>query len=191
MHNRHAWSQWWEITFRLHSDWLIFVNPHLPYAKEYFISQITIFKHLHQIKCYKMHLSLFCICLQLYLPRPRGWSPIAFNKYRIIFWMFVCIIVLVACHATRICHIILADYTIYSTLSHKQRGFLEEVIDLKSVFWFSLLILSQTFLILRRTQRDMITNVHRSSCTVPLLLSYRNKSWILSTDFPKILKYYI
>jgi hypothetical protein len=38
------------------------------------------------------------------------------------------------------------------------------------VFWVSVQLLSETFLILRRTQRDII-NVHRSSCKVPLLLS--------------------
>jgi len=56
---------------------------------------------------------------------------------------------------------------------------------------FSTTIFSETFLILKRTQRDMITNVHRSSCTVPLLLSYCNETWMFSTDFPKILKCYI
>jgi len=30
--------------------------------------------------------------------------------------------------------------------------------------------LSQTFLILRRTERGMITNTYRSSCTVPAIL---------------------
>jgi hypothetical protein len=32
------------------------------------------------------------------------------------------------------------------------------------------LILSETFLILRRTQRDIIINVHRYSCKVPVIL---------------------
>jgi hypothetical protein len=39
-----------------------------------------------------------------------------------------------------------------------------------SVFWFFLQILSETFLILRRTKRDIIINVHRSSCKVPLFV---------------------
>ena len=30
--------------------------------------------------------------------------------------------------------------------------------------------LSETFLNLRRVQRDMITNVHRSSCKVPVII---------------------
>ena len=32
-------------------------------------------------------------------------------------------------------------------------------------------IFSETFLILRRAERDMVENVYRSSCKVPLLLS--------------------
>jgi hypothetical protein len=38
------------------------------------------------------------------------------------------------------------------------------------VFWFSLQLLSKTFLILRRIQRVIITNVHRYSCKVPVIL---------------------
>ena len=57
------------------------------------------------------------------------------------------------------------------------------------VFWFSLQLLSETFLILRRTERDTIKSVYRSSCKVPLLLSYFNETWIFSTYFQKIPKY--
>jgi len=41
----------------------------------------------------------------------------------------------------------------------------------KFVFWFSLQLLSETFLILKRIQRDMIINVpvYRSSCKVPVI----------------------
>jgi hypothetical protein len=38
------------------------------------------------------------------------------------------------------------------------------------VFRFILQLLSETFLILRRTERDIITHVHRSSCKVPVIL---------------------
>jgi hypothetical protein len=40
----------------------------------------------------------------------------------------------------------------------------------KCVFWFSLQLLSETFLILRRTERDMVKNVYRSSCKVPVIV---------------------
>jgi hypothetical protein len=40
----------------------------------------------------------------------------------------------------------------------------KNVIEQKYELWFSLQILSDTFLILRRTGEDMIKNEHRSSC---------------------------
>jgi hypothetical protein len=40
----------------------------------------------------------------------------------------------------------------------------------KCVFWFSLQLLSDTFLIPRRIRRDIIINVHRSSCNLHVIL---------------------
>jgi hypothetical protein len=51
--------------------------------------------------------------------------------------------------------------------------------------------LSETFFILRRTERHTIINVNWSSHTVTLFLSGFKKSWIFSTDFLKVLKYQI
>ena len=56
-----------------------------------------------------------------------------------------------------------------STLSHKWEDFLKNFLNIKLVFWFSLQLLSDTFLILRRIQWDII-NVHTSSCKVPVVL---------------------
>jgi len=56
--------------------------------------------------------------------------------------------------------------------------------NMKCVFWFSLYLLFETFLILRRTQRDMIINVLRyTHVEQPLILTDFNKIWIFSTDF--------
>jgi len=44
------------------------------------------------------------------------------------------------------------------------------LVNTKCAFWFSLQLLSETFLILRRTERDVIKNVYRSSCEVPFIL---------------------
>ena len=49
--------------------------------------------------------------------------------------------------------------------------------------WFSVQILSETFLILKIIQQDIIKNVYRSSCKVPLFLSDINRTWNFSPDF--------
>jgi len=51
--------------------------------------------------------------------------------------------------------------------------------------------LSETFLITRIIERDMIINLRRSSCKVAVFLSYFNETWIFSIDFLKTLKYQI
>jgi len=52
----------------------------------------------------------------------------------------------------------------FCTLFHRRHDFREKVTEHKIVFWFSLQLLSQTVFILRRTERDTVTNVHGSSC---------------------------
>jgi len=58
----------------------------------------------------------------------------------------------------------------------------------QNVFSFSVQLLSEKFLILRRIQRDTVTKVHRASCKVRVLLSDLNETWIFLVDFRKILK---
>jgi hypothetical protein len=52
-------------------------------------------------------------------------------------------------------------------------------------------ILSETFLILWRTERDKVKNVLRSACKAPVSLSYINETWIFGTDIRRIFKYQI
>jgi hypothetical protein len=58
----------------------------------------------------------------------------------------------------------------FSLLSQKRQKFSEKFVGHKIVLWFSEQLLSEIFLILRRTQRDAVINVHRSLCTVPIIV---------------------
>jgi hypothetical protein len=49
--------------------------------------------------------------------------------------------------------------------------------------------LSETFLILRRNERNMIKMYIGLHAKYPLFLSDFNENWLFSTDFRKILKY--
>ena len=75
-------------------------------------------------------------------------------------------VALVIQHALRVRRIILwsvASLTVpyFSTLSYKERDFLEKVIECKCVFW-SLKLVSETFPIIRRIKRDVVIEVQMS-----------------------------
>jgi hypothetical protein len=59
---------------------------------------------------------------------------------------------------------------IFSTLSQKWEHFRKKLLIIKFVFWFSLQLLSKTFLILRRIQQDIVINAETSLCKVPVIL---------------------
>ena len=67
----------------------------------------------------------------------------------------------------------------------------EQLLNIKCVFWFSLQISSKIFLITRRNERDMIKRHIGLHEQYPLFLPDFNKTWILSTDFRKILIYQV
>ena len=111
------------------------------------------------------------------------------NKY-FIFWVCVCSLSYPACNAhVPYCYLwpsgctIFFHYLINDTIKKKGKKEKEKerkrkerkkekisLLNTKYVFWFSLQLLSGTFLITRRTERDMITNVYWPSCTVPVIL---------------------
>jgi hypothetical protein len=88
------------------------------------------------------------------------------NKYYTI-WVCICSLSYPACneHAPY-CHLWTTPlYNIFPTLSRKRYDLKKKkLLDPKCVFWFSLR-LSETFLILRRNERDVTKNVYWSSCT--------------------------
>jgi hypothetical protein len=75
----------------------------------------------------------------------------------------------------------------FSTSPHKRHDLEKEsrFLDIKRVFSFSIQVLPETSLILRRTVRHIIKNVCRSSCKYPLFLSDFNETWIFSINFSK------
>jgi len=81
-----------------------------------------------------------------------------------------------------ICGLPLLQY--FCTLS--QNGTIfggKKVTEHKMCVFILSIILPETFLILRTTERDVMQNVHRSSCKVPGIISDFNKTSIFSTDF--------
>jgi hypothetical protein len=74
----------------------------------------------------------------------------------------------------------------FSTWSHKRHHFRKKkILNTKCLFWFCLQLLSEIFLILRKTERDMIKYLYWYACTVPLFLSDVNGTWIFLVTFPK------
>ena len=64
------------------------------------------------------------------------------------------------------CHLCLYSYTKFCSLCLIHGSIFEKFLDMKFVFCFSLQLLSETFLVLRRTERDIIIIVHSYSSSV-------------------------
>ena len=108
------------------------------------------------------------------------------NKYY-IFCVCICIALGIQ-HAIHVRHIVicgLSGWTDFSTLSHKK------IIQLKMCFHFPLQILSETFFLLRRTERNVWKMCISLHVKCPFFFSDCNETLIFSTDFPKIFSYQI
>jgi hypothetical protein len=100
------------------------------------------------------------------------------NKYYLL-WVCVCVCVCVLpllsdmqCACATLSSMACPTLQYFSTLSYKRQDLKKKkkLPKTKCVFWFSLQFLSETFLILRRTERDMIKNVYWSSRKVHVVL---------------------
>jgi hypothetical protein len=99
--------------------------------------------------------------------------PVEIAKY----YIFRVSTALLIQHTMRMCRILicgLSGSTVFFPHSHKRhelrRGGKKKLLNTNCVFWCSLQLLSETFLILRRTQRDTITNAQTPSRKVPVIL---------------------
>ena len=107
------------------------------------------------------------------------------------FWVCVCSRSYTACNAhAPYCHLrpyrlyhVFPNYLINGTIFEKKK-----ILGVKCRFWFSVQFLSETFLVLRRIQQNMIKNVYWSSRNLPL---FRYTTWIFEIDCRKILEYQI
>ena len=85
-------------------------------------------------------------------------------------------VALVIQHAKRMRRIIMSSLNCLSLPSftphylNKWQDFQEMCTEHKILLRFSIQLLSETFLTLRRNQRDTIIHVHRSSCEVTVIL---------------------
>jgi hypothetical protein len=94
-------------------------------------------------------------------------------------------------HAMRVRHIViccLSAPTIFFDVTSQTTQFSKNKLLNIQCILFSLQRLSETFLILRRTERDMIINAY-ACAKYSLFLSDLNENRIFSTDFRKIIKY--
>ena len=117
-------------------------------------------------------------------------------------WVCVCLCVCVcvcvcslsypACNAhAPYCHLWPARSTTFFHIISQTARFSKKKKKLlnKNVFWFPLQVMSETFFILGRTERDMFKKSSGLHVQHPLFLSDFNYTWIFSTVFRKMLKY--
>ena len=96
------------------------------------------------------------------------------GKAMIITYSESVFVALVILHAKRMRHIVWLSVAClavpsFSTVSHKRDDFRKILFEHKVCLLIFCTISSGTFLILRRTGRNMIKNVHLSSCKVPVI----------------------
>ena len=114
-------------------------------------------------------------CTYLYVQRNNevGWYNHSCCRKEKCITYYECVFVAwVIEYVMRMRHIVMSPLRLYSIFPHyliNDTIFGKKLLNTKCVFWFSVHLLSETFLILRRIQRDIIKNVYRLSCKVPVI----------------------
>ena len=103
----------------------------------------------------------------------------------------MCVCNLIIEQAKLMRHIVLSSVSCsaapyFPTLSHKRYDFRENVIERKMCVSILAIDLSEKCLFLWKNGWDMIVNVYRSSCKVPVVIVRFNETRIFSTDLKKI-----
>ena len=104
------------------------------------------------------------------------------NKYY-IFWVSVCGLNYQARTVPQSVLCLCLQY--FPTLSHKQHNFERKKKITKCVFWFSIQLLCEIFLILRRTGRDIIVHSCCRSCAALILLLRLKWNFSFLDKYPK------
>jgi hypothetical protein len=101
--------------------------------------------HCHSIKAIIIKCLCVCVCVCVFLRYFPDMQITSFLRHIILSF--------VACLAV----------PYFSTLSHKRTILRKKLLNIKCVFWFSLQLSPETFLILGIIRRDITINVHMSS----------------------------
>jgi len=95
------------------------------------------------------------------------------GKQYYVFWVCVCRLRYSACNAHASCH--LWPVWLHCSFAHYLiNGMIFEIklLNVKCVLLVCLQLLCETFLITRRIARDIIINIHRSSCQIRVILCF-------------------
>jgi hypothetical protein len=150
---------------------------------------VTLVDSLRNITCYEMHENNVEQChystrqaIAFVQPLLR-WKS---NKYY-IFWKCVCNLRNPAFNAHAACCYLwpVRFYNIFPHFLMNGTILEKKVLNIKLVIWFSLKCLSGTFLMIRRTEQEMIKMYISLHVKYPLFFPDFNESWIFLTDFKK------
>ena len=166
--------------------WFIFLHAYFKLPDDSFTKFQTCLSKQHDRQC-TYNVILRCVRATIF--------AVESNKY-CIFWVCIFSLSYRGYNAyAPYCHLwpvrfynIFPHYLTNGTIFEKEKSLL----NIKCVFWFSLQLLSETFLILRSNERDAMKMYIGLHVKYLLFLSdFHHGTWIFMKCFQKILKYQI